>query len=66
MGPEPDQAEVPGKQSGHRYGSISIYGNAPVHLGDTYISNPLEDSDEHKRPSELVHFNSRLCRTQPN
>lgn len=30
-------------QYGHQYGNISIYGDAPVHMGDTIIQNDIEE-----------------------
>lgn len=36
-------AYEPANSHGHQYGNISIYGDAPVHMGDTIIQNDIKE-----------------------
>jgi len=40
------RAQKPTGRYGHQYGNISIYGNAPVHLGDTIVQNDIKEVGE--------------------
>lgn len=47
-----DQAEIPPRKVGHRYGDIHVYGNAMLGDGSMTIKEAPRDPEEQKRMSK--------------